>query len=189
MPTPQKKKKKRRFKNLYLINFKTQLCKNFMSQGKCKYGQLCNFAHGVSELQRSKSKQDKNFRPCKSYHLSGYCSNGSKCQYLHNEVIFSDERKESFITNPLHVFFVHKRYQNSYSSRLQMIKVDSEQSDRPEAVNRMIVNPSNVCRLPIFSSISKIHKLICQEKLSRSRRRRRNKVRDEYSKNRRIDRY
>lgn len=30
--------------------YKTELCKNFVSTGKCNYGKKCRFAHGKDEL-------------------------------------------------------------------------------------------------------------------------------------------
>ena len=35
--------------------YKTQLCRNFMSNGKCKYGRVCQFAHGRKELEKYSS--------------------------------------------------------------------------------------------------------------------------------------
>ena len=35
--------------------YKTQLCRNFMSTGKCKYGRVCQFAHGRKELEKYSS--------------------------------------------------------------------------------------------------------------------------------------
>ena len=32
--------------------YKTQLCRSFMSTGKCKYGRVCQFAHGKKELEK-----------------------------------------------------------------------------------------------------------------------------------------
>ena len=32
--------------------YKTQLCRNYMSNGKCKYGRVCQFAHGRKELEK-----------------------------------------------------------------------------------------------------------------------------------------
>ncbi len=34
------------------ILYKTQLCRNYMSTGKCKYGRVCQFAHGRKELEK-----------------------------------------------------------------------------------------------------------------------------------------
>ena len=35
--------------------YKTQLCRNYMSTGKCKYGRVCQFAHGRKELEKYSS--------------------------------------------------------------------------------------------------------------------------------------
>ena len=35
--------------------YKTQLCHNYMSTGKCKYGRVCQFAHGRKELEKFSS--------------------------------------------------------------------------------------------------------------------------------------
>ena len=35
--------------------YKTQLCRNYMSTGKCKYGRVCQFAHGRKELEKFSS--------------------------------------------------------------------------------------------------------------------------------------
>ena len=38
--------------NIPYNNFKTQLCKFFEKEGKCKFGKNCQFAHGESELRK-----------------------------------------------------------------------------------------------------------------------------------------
>jgi len=38
--------------NIPYSNFKTQLCKFFEKEGKCKFGKNCQFAHGESELRK-----------------------------------------------------------------------------------------------------------------------------------------
>ena len=35
--------------------YKTQLCRSFMSTGKCKYGRVCQYAHGRKELEKYSS--------------------------------------------------------------------------------------------------------------------------------------
>ena len=38
--------------NIQYNNFKTQRCKFFDKEGKCKYGKNCSFAHGDNELRK-----------------------------------------------------------------------------------------------------------------------------------------
>ena len=35
--------------------YKTKLCHNYMETGKCKYGRVCQFAHGRKELRKYSS--------------------------------------------------------------------------------------------------------------------------------------
>ena len=37
------------------ILYKTQPCRNYMSTGTCKYGRVCQFAHGRRELEKYSS--------------------------------------------------------------------------------------------------------------------------------------
>ena len=37
------------------ILYKTQPCHNYMSTGTCKYGRVCQFAHGKRELEKYSS--------------------------------------------------------------------------------------------------------------------------------------
>ena len=37
------------------ILYKTQPCRNYMSTGTCKYGRVCQFAHGKRELEKYSS--------------------------------------------------------------------------------------------------------------------------------------
>ena len=32
--------------------YKTRMCRNYMETGRCKYGRLCQFAHGRKELRK-----------------------------------------------------------------------------------------------------------------------------------------
>jgi predicted RNase H-related nuclease YkuK (DUF458 family) len=36
-------------------NYKSKLCMNWMNHGKCRFGDRCAFAHGESELRKSKT--------------------------------------------------------------------------------------------------------------------------------------
>ena len=32
--------------------YKTRMCRNYMETGRCKYGRVCQFAHGMKELRK-----------------------------------------------------------------------------------------------------------------------------------------
>lgn len=68
----------------FKVKYKTELCKNFMLHGYCKYGESCAFAHGLEDL-RTKVTNTTAFRTkkCKQFFEKGYCPYGDRCQFAH----------------------------------------------------------------------------------------------------------
>lgn len=60
--------------------YKTRLCVNWAIRGSCHYGDVCTFAHGVTDLRRRKKVS---LEPCKTYSRLGCCPYGEMCGYLH----------------------------------------------------------------------------------------------------------
>uniref|UniRef100_A0A4W4FD52 mRNA decay activator protein ZFP36 n=1 Tax=Electrophorus electricus TaxID=8005 RepID=A0A4W4FD52_ELEEL len=64
--------------------YKTEMCRPFEENGSCKYGDKCQFAHGLHEL-RSLSRHPKyKTEPCRTFHTIGFCPYGSRCHFIHN---------------------------------------------------------------------------------------------------------
>lgn len=64
--------------------YKTEMCKNWVSKGCCRYGKKCQFAHGEDELVKKdpiiyKYKQ----KECVSFHMRGFCPYGIRCLFVH----------------------------------------------------------------------------------------------------------
>lgn len=82
--------------------FKTEMCKNWIEQGFCRYGHKCQFAHGTQEVvvkndpvnDKYKSKQ------CKQFHERAFCTYGRRCQFRHDEGLQFSEVKN--------YYYVHK---------------------------------------------------------------------------------
>lgn len=82
--------------------YKTRLCRNFM-EGSCRYGNVCNFAHGEDDLRaeatllvmssaaanpasdRASAEGADLFktRMCKNFEQTGYCKFNNKCHFAH----------------------------------------------------------------------------------------------------------
>jgi len=64
------------FKNCILSTF-------FQDSGSCKYGNKCQFAHGMHELRgmsrHPKYKTDK----CRTFYTTGLCPYGQRCHFVH----------------------------------------------------------------------------------------------------------
>ncbi|KAI4875103.1 hypothetical protein NFI96_025231 [Prochilodus magdalenae] len=64
--------------------YKTELCRPFEENGACKYGDKCQFAHGIHEL-RSLSRHPKyKTELCRTFHTIGFCPYGPRCHFIHN---------------------------------------------------------------------------------------------------------
>ena len=64
------------------------MCKSFMKDGKCTYGDACAFAHGEAELQKKKHVPSRyKTKLCQQFHENGTCSYGDRCQFIHSNVI------------------------------------------------------------------------------------------------------
>ncbi|XDV43487.1 hypothetical protein PO909_011964 [Leuciscus waleckii] len=83
--------------------YKTELCRPFEENGACKYGDKCQFAHGIHEL-RSLSRHPKyKTELCRTFHTIGFCPYGPRCHFIHN----AEERPSNKMERP--------RLQHSYS--------------------------------------------------------------------------
>lgn len=75
--------------------YKTEICRNWEIEGRCRFGDECTFAHGDRELHK-KSSMPSNYKTkiCKQFTEEPYyCPYGEKCQFLH--LSFSTETKGS----------------------------------------------------------------------------------------------
>lgn len=87
--------------------FKTELCKNFETYGRCKWNDSCFFAHGREELKcKTVGNQYYKTKPCKHFHHAGFCPYAARCQYLHikrdrvyQELLKSLDSKAGFCLN------------------------------------------------------------------------------------------
>ncbi|RDD37654.1 Zinc finger protein 36, C3H1 type-like 1, partial [Trichoplax sp. H2] len=75
--------------------YKTELCRPFEESGTCKYGDKCQFAHGIHELRALARHPKYKTELCRTYHTIGFCPYGPRCHFIHNE----DEKRQPSIGN------------------------------------------------------------------------------------------
>lgn len=63
--------------------YKTELCRQFSENGQCKYGDKCQFAHGIEELKDVKRHPKYKTDFCKTFHSKGFCPYGPRCHFIH----------------------------------------------------------------------------------------------------------
>jgi len=64
-------------------NYKTELCKNFLRMGWCRYDSKCQFAHGMHELRAKRIPNNYRTVLCKNFLRMGWCRYGSRCFFAH----------------------------------------------------------------------------------------------------------
>ncbi|XP_033504622.1 mRNA decay activator protein ZFP36L1-like [Epinephelus lanceolatus] len=107
--------------------YKTELCRPFEENGTCKYGDKCQFAHGMHEL-RSLSRHPKyKTELCRTFHTIGFCPYGPRCHFIHN----AEERRGP---PPLSAFNKMERPRLQHSFSFAGFPSSSGQQDSPTSV-------------------------------------------------------
>lgn len=65
--------------------YKTELCESFSTKGHCKYGNKCQFAHGLGELKFKQRSTNFRTKPCVNWTKLGYCPYGKRCCFKHGD--------------------------------------------------------------------------------------------------------
>ncbi|XP_042359587.1 mRNA decay activator protein ZFP36L1-like [Plectropomus leopardus] len=107
--------------------YKTELCRPFEENGTCKYGDKCQFAHGMHEL-RSLSRHPKyKTELCRTFHTIGFCPYGPRCHFIHN----AEERRGP---PPLSSFNKMERPRLQHSFSFAGFPSSSGRQDSPTSV-------------------------------------------------------
>ncbi|CAF1672404.1 unnamed protein product [Adineta ricciae] len=67
-----------------VTRYKTELCRPFTETGKCKYGDKCQFSHGIKELRILMRHPKYKTEYCRTFHTTGYCPYGPRCHFIHD---------------------------------------------------------------------------------------------------------
>lgn len=67
------------------MRYKTEMCRSFAENGYCRYGDKCQFAHGLSELRATSRHPRYKTEMCKAFHSTGFCAYGARCNFIHKD--------------------------------------------------------------------------------------------------------
>lgn len=79
--------------------YKTELCRPFEEFGVCKYGDKCQFAHGMNELRSLARHPKYKTELCRTYHTVGFCPYGPRCHFVHNQDEVTAGNKPQMVSN------------------------------------------------------------------------------------------
>lgn len=81
--------------------YKTEMCKNMMDQGYCRFGTNCHYAHSEAERHSTSvedlMKDDKLLLPCCILVSTGFCPYGHRCKNLHDPKIARNDTDTNVI--------------------------------------------------------------------------------------------
>lgn len=63
--------------------YKTELCRQYIENGGCKYGDKCQFAHGSPDLKDMNRHPKYKTDYCRTFHSKGFCPYGPRCHFIH----------------------------------------------------------------------------------------------------------
>lgn len=110
--------------NINPSRYKTEMCRPFEESGHCKYGDKCQFAHGIHELRNLARHPKYKTDLCRTFHTIGFCPYGPRCHFIHNE----DERKLNYIIQQKHQQAVQQASQQvaQQAAQLQQLHLSSQ---------------------------------------------------------------
>ncbi|XP_062911753.1 mRNA decay activator protein ZFP36L2 [Mobula hypostoma] len=94
--------------------YKTELCRPFEESGTCKYGDKCQFAHGMHELRSLTRHPKYKTELCRTFHTIGFCPYGPRCHFIHN----AEERRQAPTNNNAVNSFHHQQQQHHSRPKL-----------------------------------------------------------------------
>lgn len=101
--------------------YKTELCRPFEEAGECKYGDKCQFAHGMHELRNLQRHPKYKTELCRTFHSVGFCPYGARCHFVHSS--------QEALTHNRQVAAYHARLQQQQQNRMKTMSM-STGSDR-----------------------------------------------------------
>jgi hypothetical protein len=104
--------------------YKTELCRQFSENGECKYGDKCQFAHGVADLKDVNRHPKYKTDYCKTFHSKGFCPYGPRCHFIHE---FYEKNTEIIDNNKLNTKQQEKKQKSS--SLLSSSSTKQQQED------------------------------------------------------------
>lgn len=79
------------------VRYKTELCRPYLENSFCKYGDKCQFAHGEQDLRSLPRHPKYKTELCRTYHTRGFCPYGMRCHFIHS---IDETRKNQESTGP-----------------------------------------------------------------------------------------
>ena len=96
------------------VKYKTELCKNWLETGICRYGKKCRFAHGHDEILTNSSSRVQNdklkTKNCRTFYNEKVCMYGSRCMFRHEHRAYKQIFRHYYVP---HLMVLEQMYDQS----------------------------------------------------------------------------
>lgn len=106
--------------------YKTELCKNWIEVGVCRYEGKCQFAHGEDELVGKMPPSNAKYKSktCTTFSEKLYCPYGKRCLFRHDDRGVEEIFKSNY---NIKLAYLPESYHNTlFSTDLANQKVESK---------------------------------------------------------------
>lgn len=138
--------------------YKTELCKSFMEEKFCKYGNKCRYAHGESELVIKTKNVNYKKKLCKSFFNEGFCTYGIRCNFQHDQRKLSEMQLSIYSINLL-LFPKSKLYSG------RRLKVFEDITNMDNMLSESTIS-SSVDNSPNFKKSGEYQEHVLEKKIS-----------------------
>lgn len=115
--------------------YKTELCRPFEEAGECKYGDKCQFAHGMHELRNLQRHPKYKTELCRTFHSVGFCPYGARCHFIHSS--------QEALTHNKNVAAYQARLQQSRMKSLSMSTGSDRETSSVGSLSPTMTNVQN----------------------------------------------
>eukprot|EP00347_Sterkiella_histriomuscorum_P009346 403341566 len=121
--------------------YKTEMCKNWIEIGVCRYGNKCQFAHGNRELNEKLQPTNAKYKSkiCTTFQERLFCPYGKRCLFKHEDRDFDEVKVFDRLYN---IQFFSQKYNDILNDTIQI-------QDSPSKLQ-----PKNLRRLKIFQQVT-----------------------------------
>ena len=129
--------------------YRTELCKYYEINGKCKFGENCIFAHGKNNLRENLLKKSGyKKKPCVNFFDKGFCMYGNRCHFSHD---LKFENK-NYLKEKINVF----SYKFLFNELNHFVYDNNDKN--------IILNIKKKPRLKVFKKFVKVKKSVFKKK-------------------------
>ncbi|KAJ7516018.1 hypothetical protein O6H91_22G039000 [Diphasiastrum complanatum] len=84
--------------------YKKEICLQWEDYGSCRFGETCEFAHGIQDLRTIQQQPKYKTKMCRNFTIEGICPYGTKCLFVHPKFSLGQSFSDRKVSRRLPIF-------------------------------------------------------------------------------------